>query len=117
MSTCPHCGQPDGDCYNICPSQDPYGGDQAAEAADHDFNARYDDVRERFAATAADADLFFMGDDDHEVNEVSVTDHPDGSRTHEYTGLVHPDEPAVVKSDFFMLYEREPEIKSDDIPF
>lgn len=27
---------------------DPYRGDQAAEAADHDFNAQFDDVRERY---------------------------------------------------------------------
>jgi hypothetical protein len=49
MSNCIHCGEPEGNCYRICPSQDPYGGNQAAEAADHDFNARYDDVRERYA--------------------------------------------------------------------
>jgi hypothetical protein len=43
---CPTCGA--NPCYRICPTQDPYGGDQAAEAADHDFNAQYDDVRERY---------------------------------------------------------------------
>lgn len=48
MSRCPECGQPEGECYRICPTQDPYGGDQAAEAADHDFNAQFDDVRERY---------------------------------------------------------------------
>lgn len=48
-----------GECYRICPTQDPYQGDQYAEAMDHEFNAQYDDVRERYAATAADADMFF----------------------------------------------------------
>ena len=43
---CPVCGA--NPCYRICPTQDPYSGDQAAEAADHDFNAQYDDVRERY---------------------------------------------------------------------
>jgi hypothetical protein len=43
---CPECGA--NPCYRICPTQDPFGGDQAAEAADHDFNAQYDDVRERY---------------------------------------------------------------------
>ena len=60
---CPQCGMPPGQCYLICPTQDPYGGDQAAENADYEFNARYDDVRERYAATAADADMFDMADD------------------------------------------------------
>lgn len=53
---CPECGMPPGECYRICPTQDPYHGDQAAENADYEFNARYDDVRERYAATAEDAE-------------------------------------------------------------
>jgi hypothetical protein len=59
MSTSPLCGTCGANpCYNICPTQDPYQGDQYAEAMDHEFNARYDDVRERYASTAEDADLF-----------------------------------------------------------
>ena len=54
---CPVCGA--NPCYRICPTQDPYHGDQAAENADYEFNARYDDNRERYAATAADADTFY----------------------------------------------------------
>ena len=46
---CPECGQPAGECYRICPTQDPYHGDQAAENSDYEFNAQYDDVRERYA--------------------------------------------------------------------
>jgi hypothetical protein len=29
-------------CYGICPNNDPFGGDQAAENADYEFNAQYD---------------------------------------------------------------------------
>ncbi len=46
---CPECGMPPGQCYRICPTQDPYGGNQAAESEDHDFNARYDDISERYS--------------------------------------------------------------------
>lgn len=55
MTLCPVCGADP--CYRICPTQDPYHGDQAAENADYEFNAQYDDIRERYAATAEDADL------------------------------------------------------------
>jgi hypothetical protein len=61
---CPVCGA--NPCYRICPTQDPYHGDQAAENADYEFNARYDDNRERYAATAADAELAMMPDEDAE---------------------------------------------------
>lgn len=37
-------------CYNICPTQDPWNGDRQAEHDDHEFHARYDDVRERFSS-------------------------------------------------------------------
>jgi hypothetical protein len=43
---CPECGA--NPCYGICPLNDPYGGDQAAENADYEFNARYDSVSERY---------------------------------------------------------------------
>lgn len=31
---CPICSQPPGQCFLICPQNDPYGGDQKLEEAD-----------------------------------------------------------------------------------
>lgn len=45
---CPECGMSPGECYGICPLNDPYRGDQAAEEADYSANARYDSVSERY---------------------------------------------------------------------
>jgi hypothetical protein len=45
-TVCAACGA--SPCFAICPTQDPFQGDQAAEDADHDFNARYDDKHERY---------------------------------------------------------------------
>ncbi len=39
---CSECGQPAGQCYKICPSQDPYAGDQGRENDDYEFGAAYD---------------------------------------------------------------------------
>lgn len=33
---------PEGQCFSICPTQDPYAGDQAAEESDYSFGARFD---------------------------------------------------------------------------
>ena len=44
---CPECGA--NPCYRICPTQDPYQGDQQRENEDYEFNARFDDVRERYS--------------------------------------------------------------------
>lgn len=66
---CPECGMPPGQCYRICPTQDPYQGDQQRENEDYEFNSRYDDVRERYAATAADADMFFDESDAADARE------------------------------------------------
>jgi hypothetical protein len=75
---CPVCGADP--CYRICPTQDPYQGDQARENEDYEFNARYDDVRERYAATAADADLFYEGEhDSYTVKCACGTLIPDGA--------------------------------------
>jgi len=80
---CPECGA--NPCYLICPTQDPYQGNQAAEAADHDFNAQFDDVRERYAgeidpeyeARCADMDdespEGFRPNDDGTVTYISPT--------------------------------------------
>jgi hypothetical protein len=89
---CPVCGA--NPCYRICPTQDPYQGDQAAENTDYEFNARYDDVRERYASTAADADL------DHEAEVAWDNDHPD-------------DGPPVTVEDF----APRPGGNDDDVPF
>ena len=37
---CPVCGA--SPCYAICPEADPFHGDQEAENADYEFNARFD---------------------------------------------------------------------------
>jgi len=60
---------PEGQCYRICPTQDPYQGDQAAENADYEFNARYDDQRERYAATVEDARLSTMHPDEFDESD------------------------------------------------
>jgi hypothetical protein len=39
---CTECGMPEGQCFSICPTQDPYAGDQATEESDYSFGARYD---------------------------------------------------------------------------
>ena len=66
---CPECGA--NPCYRICPTQDPYQGDQQRENEDYEFNARFDDQRERYAATAEDADI------DAAAEEAWSKDHPD----------------------------------------
>lgn len=43
-------------CYLICPTQDPFHGDQAAEHDDHELNARHDDVRERWGSSELELD-------------------------------------------------------------
>ena len=43
---CPVCGA--SPCFLICPRVDPYGGDQAAENADYEMGAQYDDRAERY---------------------------------------------------------------------
>ncbi len=40
MELCKICGC--NPCLGICPTQDPYQGDQAAEEADYSFHARWD---------------------------------------------------------------------------
>lgn len=60
-TTCSECGA--SPCYAICPTQDPYGGDQAAENADYEFNARYDHVSERFAGEQLDLEREAMYDE------------------------------------------------------
>jgi hypothetical protein len=37
IPVCPECGQPEGECYGICPTQDPFHGDQRAENEDYEF--------------------------------------------------------------------------------
>jgi hypothetical protein len=97
---CHACGMPPGECYRICPTQDPYQGDQAAENADYEFNARYDDERERYAATVADADLFFThpsdwrDDDKLRVNDdgtVTLITGTGGEHTYDPDMLTKPD--------------------------
>lgn len=46
---CATCGA--NPCYLICPTQGPWHGDQSLENDDHESNARYDDVRERFSTS------------------------------------------------------------------
>lgn len=46
-AVCSVCGA--NPCFAICPTQDPFHGDQAAEHDDHEADARYDDERERYA--------------------------------------------------------------------
>jgi hypothetical protein len=100
---CPVCGA--NPCYRICPTQDPYQGDQAAENADYEFNARYDDVRERYASTAEDAEAFMDDDDIHD----SFRPNDDGTVTYiSPTGGEHTYDP-----DQAFPRERS----DDDIPF
>lgn len=54
---CPICQS--NPCYLICPNADPYAGNPAAEHEDHEFGARFDDVRERFAGESGE---FFDGE-------------------------------------------------------
>ena len=91
---CPVCGA--NPCYRICPTQDPYHGDQAAENADYEFNAQYDDNRERYAATAEDAAAFMDDDDIHD----SFRPNDDGTVTYiSSTGGEHTYDPADVFKD------------------
>jgi hypothetical protein len=53
-AVCPECGA--NPCCGICPTQDPFCGDQEAEDRDYEFNARYDDMRERYADSSCGAD-------------------------------------------------------------
>jgi len=80
---CPVCGA--NPCYGICPTQDPFHGDQAAENADYEFNARYDDERERYAATAADADSFADDSNDDHCCDCGVS-LPDPDKRHLING-------------------------------
>lgn len=41
---CPECNQPEGSCYLICPTQDPYQGDQRAEHDDYYYDSPPYDV-------------------------------------------------------------------------
>jgi hypothetical protein len=84
---CPVCGA--NPCYGICPTQDPYQGDQAAENADYEFNARYDDVRERYAG------------------EIIEDDYPDNDDIHDSFS------PPVTVEDF----APRPGGNDDDVPF
>ncbi len=49
QAVCHVCGS--NPCYLICPMQDPYAGNPLAEHEDHEFNSRYDNVREMYAGT------------------------------------------------------------------
>ncbi len=49
-------------CYGICPNADPFYGNAAAEHDDHEFNSRFDDHRERYAAEAASMGREWMHD-------------------------------------------------------
>lgn len=72
---CPVCGA--NPCYGICPTQDPYHGDQAAEEADYSFNARYDDVRERYSGDEIDAAAEEAWDKDHPDDDVPLDGNED----------------------------------------
>jgi hypothetical protein len=64
-------------CYLICPTQDPYQGDQQAENDDYEAFAQSDYISEAYGATARDADAFFMDDEDptHWVSEARFDSH------------------------------------------
>lgn len=102
---CPNCGADP--CYHLCHNSVAYYSPEQ-ERYDAMMDDGSDDVRERYASTVEDANMFFS-EADHEIIEVSVTDNPDGSRSHEYTGLVHPE-------DFTDGGRITPD-DSDDIPF
>jgi hypothetical protein len=97
---CPECGA--NPCYRICPTQDPFHGNQAAENEDYEFNARFDDNRERYAATAEPSQYA----DDDDVHD-SFRPNDDGTVTYiSPAGGEHTYDPADVFKD-----------TSDDIPF
>lgn len=79
LPTCSECGQPAGDCYNICPTQDPFQGDQYAEHVAHEEGARYDDVRERYASEIRDMELEALA-------EAEYDDEPDYIEGDVYAG-------------------------------
>ena len=125
--TCPECGMPEGQCYRICPTQDPYQGDQAAENADYEFNARYDDQRERYAATVEDARLSTMHPDDDPVHHCEFcgkddTHMPEGCPCANGRALPSMTVGAVVdhkrdEQGFKLARPIPADVDPDDIPF
>ena len=59
---CSICGQPPDSCYNLCPNSPHFYSPEQERLDDAHYGD--DDNRERYAATVADADLFFMTDAD-----------------------------------------------------
>jgi len=64
-------------CYLMCPTQDPYQGDQQRENDDYEAFAQSDYLNEAFGPTARDADAFFNDDEDphHWVSESRFDPH------------------------------------------
>jgi len=99
--SCHVCCQPEGQCYGICPTQDPFGGDQAAEHDDYEANARFDDMAERFAGERITADEF----EDEEVGTVAPTSSLTGCWHQDDARRNSPTQPVVAP------------LSDDDIPF
>jgi hypothetical protein len=55
-------------CFLICPTQDPYAGRPWDEHCDHEANAPYDSVMERFAG---EGDFFDYPEEEEESGEVN----------------------------------------------
>jgi hypothetical protein len=71
IDNCPECGQAPGECYGICPMNDPYRGDQAREEEDYSFNARYDDVQERYGG---EYESILVGEYPHEDDDPNAVE-------------------------------------------
>lgn len=104
-SPCPECGQPAGNCYLICPTQDPFQGDQYAEHVAHEEGARYDDVRERYAAEAADMEL---------EAEYAHEGYEDAEQEAYYAAALEQDTLAPDMDAFFGQFEAE---AGEELPF
>lgn len=106
---CPECGQPDGECYRICPTQDPYHGDQAAENADYEFNAQYDDVRERYAGDIdPDYEMFCADQADAQLARDGMC---------EACGEPREDDPDFCPACLADMASKRAAIDDNDIPF
>ncbi len=51
MTRCSDCGSLPGECYSICPTQDPYHGNPYQEAMDYEASAQADYISEAYGDT------------------------------------------------------------------
>lgn len=99
---CQRCGM--NPCSALCPSQDPYGGDQAEEERDYSFGAVYDDQRERYH-DALDVD-------DWRAEEAALQEEEDNARD-----VVRGDEETAPTAHVVVLADLHGECDDDGIPF